>query len=217
MEFEALAEAFEKEQEEKIDNKVTVATEKSVVGATEMGGAIRDVQTRIVEKAVEKINDKNIIKKHSDKIAKISDKAIEVEAEKQRLIVEQVNADNKVVEQEIKNRLIVLKAEAKRLQAEQEQLNKDQKAEHKARYKAAKWELYKDKLQKMKYTYVPCKFVLCMLLFFDGVKSFFDGLGTISTAIVKALRWIIIIGIILAVLMSIPVTREWITTILKFK
>lgn len=217
MDFEALAEAFEKEQKDKADNKVTVATEKSVVDATEMGGAIRDVQKRIVEKAIGKINDKGIIKKHSDKIAEISDKAIQVEAEKQRLIVEQVNADNKVVEQEIKNRLIVLKAEAKRLEAEQKQLSKDQEAEHKARDKAAKWELYKDKLQRMKYTYVPCEFVLFMLLFFDGVKSFFDGLGTISTAIVKAFRWIIIISIVLAVLMSIPVTREWLTTILKFR
>ena len=68
---------------------------------------------------------------------------------------------------------------------------------------------------KMKYSYVPNAFILSMLLFFDGVKSFFDGLGTVSTAIVKALKWVILVGLILVVLFSIPITREWIINLLS--
>lgn len=74
--------------------------------------------------------------------------------------------------------------------------------------------MYKDKLEKMKYTYVPNVFVLSMLLFFDGIRSFFDGLGTVSTSIVKAMKWVLLFGAICIVLFSIPVTREWIVNLL---
>lgn len=186
------------------------------VTISDVGGAIGDAKQKIIQKAAEKIQDEKLIEKHSDAIAKISDRALEVEAEKQRLIVEEVNADNKVVAQEIKNRLIVLKAEAKRLEKEQKQLDKDQKADHKRRDKDAKWELYGEKLTKMKYTYVPNIFVLSMLLFFDGLKSFFDGLGSVSTAIAKAFKWVLIAAIILAAIMIIPVSREWLLSLLQF-
>lgn len=179
--------------------------------------AVTDTQRKIIEKAKEKINDEKIIEKHSESIAKITDRALEVEAEQQSLEVEKVNADNKVKAQEIKNRLIVLKAEAKRLKREQKQSSKEQKAEHKRRNQEAKWELYKGKLSKMKYDYVPNEFVLRMLLFFDGLVSFFNGIGATSTAIVKALKWLIIILGIIGVLMAVPVTREWLLTLLKFK
>ena len=182
-----------------------------------MGGAIDEATQKIIEKAKAKIQDQKIIEKHSDNIAKISDRALEVEAEKQRLIVEEVNADNKVVAQEIKNRLIVLKAEAKRIKKEQKQLDKDQKAEHKKRDNEAKWNLYGDKLKRMKYSYVPNAFILSMLLFFDGARSFFDGLGTVSTAIVKAFKWIFIIGALVALVVVIPATREWFLSLLQFK
>ena len=140
-----------------------------------------------------------------------------MEAEKQRLVVEEVNANNKVVAQEIKNRLIVLKAEAKRLKQEQKQLDKDQKSDHKRRNNEAKWEIYGDKLKRMKYTYVPNAFVLYMLLFFDGIVGFFNGVGEISTSILKAFKWVLIIGGIIAVLMFVPITREWLLEMLKFK
>lgn len=184
---------------------------------SDVGGAIGDAKQKIIQKAAEKIQDEKLIEKHSDAIAKITDRTLEVEAEKQRLIVEAVNADNKVVAQEIKNRLIVLKAEAKRLEKEQKQLNKDQKADHRKRDKDAKWELYGEKLKKMKYSYVPNIFVLTMLLFFDGLKSFFDGLGSVSTAIAKAFKWVLIGALLLAVAMIVPVTREWLLSLLQFK
>lgn len=167
------------------------------------------VQQDILERAQKKISSEKIVDKHAENLKKVADKALEVDAERASLTVQEQEADNKVRKQEIKNKLIVLKAEAKRLAKEQEQLNREQKADHKARNKAAKWELYKDKLTKMHYTYVPCAFVLAMLLFFDGIRSFFDGLGTVSTAIVKACKWLFLIDAILIVLFSIPVTRDW--------
>jgi hypothetical protein len=187
------------------------------VTISDVGGAIGEAKQKIIQKASEKIKDDKLIEKHSDAIARISDRALEVEAEKQRLVVEAVNADNEVVAQEIKNRLIVLRAEAVRLQKEQKQLDRDQKADHRRRNKEAKWELYGDKLTKMKYNYVPCWFVLTMLLFFDGLKGFFDGLGSVSTAIAKACKWVLIGAIICGVIMAIPVTRDWFLSLLQFK
>lgn len=193
----------------------TALMEQTKVAEKNFGTVVGGVQGKILEEATKQISSEKIVNKHAENLKNIADKALEVQAEQASLHVQEQEADNKVRKQEIKNKLIVLKAEAQRLEKEQKQLNKEQKADHKRRNKEAKWELYKDKLTKMKYTYVPCAFVLAMLLFFDGVKSFFDGLGTVNTAIVKALKWVILIGIILIVLFSIPVTNEWITKFLS--
>lgn len=217
-EFEAQQLKMEEPQEtaEGTDALLVVKTEnheiaeRTVVSPNgNFSAVVGGVQQDILERAKEKISDEKIVDKHAENLKKVADKALEVDAERASLTVQEQEADNKVRKQEIKNKLIVLKAEAKRLEKEQEQLNREQKADHKRRNKEAKWELYKDKLEKMHYTYVPCAFVLAMLLFFDGVRSFFDGLGTVSTAIVKALKWVLLIGAILIVLFSIPITRDW--------
>lgn len=216
--------ATEESSNEKSDNSLPTIQQENSSAIIEQStynsdfkSAVGDTQRKIIEKAKEKINDEKMIEKHSESIAKITDRALEVEAEQQRLVVEKVNADNKVVEQGIRNKLIVLKAEARRLKKEQKQISKEQKADHKKRNQEAKWELYKDKLTKMKYDYVPNAFILKMLLFFDGIVSFFNGVGATSTAIVKALKWVIIIALIIIVLMAIPITREWLLALLKFK
>lgn len=214
MDFEKLAQEFEQEQPE-AKQETAVAVKREGGGGISAYDVVGGTQQEVLRRAQDKINSEKILEKHASKIAKITDKAMEVDAERASLNVQHQDAANKVEKQEIKNRLIVLKAEAKRLKEEQKQQNKEQKAEHKARNKAAKWELYKDKLQRMKYDYVPNPFILSMLLFFDGLKSFFDGLGTLSTAIVKALKWVLLIGAILIVLFSVPVTREWIINLLN--
>lgn len=173
-------------------------------------------KNEIVKGAKDILNQKKGIKKHSKTIADIANEGLKAEEQIERLKVEEINADNRVRKQEIKNRLIVLKAEAKRLKKEQKQLNKDQKAQHKKRNADAKWEVYGEKLTKMKYDYVPNPFVLKMLLMFDGIVSFFNGVGATSTAIMKALKWVLLIIAIIAVLMIIPVSREWLLGILKF-
>lgn len=216
MDIEGLAREFESE---KAGKDVVPADENQISEQSDINISAFDVvggtQQKVLQRAQEKINSEKILEKHASKIAKITDKAMSVDAERAALKVDKQDADNKVEKQEIRNRLIVLKAEAKRLKKEQKQLSLEQKADHKARNKAAKWELYKGKLEKMKYNYVPNVFILSMLLFFDGVKSFFDGLGTVSTAIVKALKWVLLIGAILIVVFSIPVTRDWIVNLLN--
>lgn len=190
--------------------------ERTVVSPSgKFTAVVGGVQQDILERAQKKISSEKIVDKHAENLKKVADKALEVDAERASLTVQEQEADNKVRKQEIRNKLIVLKAEAKRLEKEQKQLNREQKADHKARNKQAKWELYKDKLEKMHYSYVPNIFVLSMLLFFDGVRSFFDGLGTVSTAIVKALKWVLLFGAIFIVLFSIPVTRDWLTNLLS--
>lgn len=227
-ELERLAREFEaqqnttEQQTEAVENHTVVMIEKTKIAEQPTASAslgfssvVGGVQSNILKKAQEKISDEKIVDKHAENLKKVADEALRVQAEQASLTVQEQEANNKVRKQEIKNKLIVLKAEAERLKKEQKQLNKEQKADHKRRNKEAKWELYKDKLTKMKYSYVPNTFVLAMLLFFDGVRSFFDGLGTVSTAIVKAFKWVFLIGAILIVLFSIPVTREWILNLLS--
>lgn len=228
MDYEKLAQEFEAQQQtteqpEIAEENAAEAVETLPVAKTEheltekipasasvgFASVVGGVQSDILEKAKEKISDEKIVDKHAENLKRVADEALRVQAEQASLTVQEQEADNKVRKQEIRNKLIVLKAEAQRLEKEQKQLNAEQKADHKRRNKEAKWELYKDKLTKMKYTYVPCAFVLAMLLFFDGVRSFFDGVGTVSTAIVKACKWLFVIGAILIVLFSISVTRNW--------
>ena len=177
---------------------------------TAVSGALTQVKKDITTDAIEDINKRKFIKKHSRNLAKISDEALGVEIETQKLRVASNNVNNKVRKQEIKNRLIELKTQAIQLKKEQKQTLKEQKADHKKRNKSILWETYAGKLESMGYDYVPNKFVLKMLLACDGVKSFFDGLGKISTAMLKCFKWIIILGLIIAVIMLIPVTRNYI-------
>ena len=197
----------------KTENPIT--EQSSVPGSVGFTTVVGGVQKDILNKAKEKISDEKIVDKHAESLKNIADKALEAQAELASLTVQEQEADNKVRKQEIRNKLIVLKAEAQRLEREQKQLNKEQKADHIKRNKEAQWELYKNKLEKMKYSYVPNKVVLWILLFTDGARSFFNGLGTISTAIVGALKWVLIGGAILIVLFSIPVTREWLINLLS--
>ena len=205
---------LEKIIEEKASSLIVKETETEHLGC--VGQAINEVEEKIVQKAVLKVNDEKIIEKHAKRLAEISDEALEAETEKQELIVKDKKARNKAEKQEIRNRLIALNTEAIKLKREKKQTLKEQKADHKKRNKDALWEIYKDKLTKMKYTYVPNRFILKMLLFFDGVVSFFNGLGAVSTAIMKALKWILAIVIVVGVLLIVPVTRQWIFELLGF-
>lgn len=219
MDIEVLARKFE-ENPNVTEQKKDLVSVESVKEVTYMSNTSTDdvvgkTKQQILQRAQEKIKSNKIIEKHAKKLAQISDDAIKVDSERADLKVRQQDAANKVEKQEIKNRLIVLRAEAERLKKEQKQLNKEQKAEHRTRNKAAKWDLYKGKLGKMGYDYVPNVIVLSMLLFFDGIKSFFDGVGAVSTAAVKALKWVLLIGAILIVLFGVPVTRNWLINLLN--
>lgn len=196
-----------------INNSVVENHENNLSTVTD---AICDVKGKIIDKAFDKIDNDKIIDKHADKLAEIADQSLQADTEKERLKVEQSKADNKAEKQRIKNELIELKTNAIKLKRERKQALKEQRANHKKRNDDIAWEKYKDKLEKMKYTYVPNMFILRMLLFFDGIVGFFNGVGEVSKSIMKALRWFIIIAIILIVIFIIPVTRNWFINLLGF-
>ena len=184
--------------------------------STEVDTAVGSVKGKILGGALTKVDNEKSINKHSDELTKVANDAIKADIEKARLKVEQTNADNKAEKQKIKNELIILKTEAIRLKREKKQILKEQRAEHKKRNKDALLATYEKKLTKMGYDYVPNIVVLKMLLVVDGIVSFFEGIGKISTSIMKALKWILIIGAIFGILMIFPTTQTWILQLLGF-
>lgn len=197
-------------------SKIVAGEQTTPVLPTHIDEAVDEVKGKIVTNAISKINDDKIIEKHSKELADITDEALSADIETERLKTKRKRADNSAEKQSIHNKLIELKTEAIRLKREKKQILREQKAEHKKRNDEIAWEKYKGKLSKMNYTYVPNKFILAMLLFFDGIVSFFNGLGAVSTAIMKAVRWLVIILLILAVIFAIPATRNWFTNLLGF-
>jgi hypothetical protein len=204
------------EENSGLNNLIKQENSSQVELGTGVVNAVDNVKDKIINEALVKVDDKHSIDKHAKKLADVADKALKADIDKEDLKVEKTKAENKAEKQEIKNRLIELKTEAKRLKREHKQILKEQKADHKKRNKDILWETYKEKLEKMKYTYVPNIVILKMLLGIDGIVSFFDGIGKISTSIMKALKWIIIAGAVFGVLMIFPSTKEWILGLLGF-
>lgn len=219
MDYEELAEKFE-ENYDTPKQELRVAEDNTQIASTPVEGysadnVVQATQNQILEGAKKLISDDKIIEKHAKTLADIADKAIAADSEAVELGVQRKRAANKAEKQRIRNELIVLRAEAKRLKREQKQLAKEQRIDHAKRNADAMWEKYGEKLTKLKYDYVPNKVTLAMLLFFDSIRSFFDGLGTISTSIVKAAKWILLLGIIFGIIYAIPFTREILLNILN--
>ena len=193
-------------------------TEEKAIQETSVGveGAVDNVKGKIMGGALTKVDNAKSIDKHAGELAKVANDAIRADIKKENLKVERTKAENKGEKQKIKNELIALKTEAKRLKREHKQILKEQKLEHQKRDREALWATYEKKLTKIGYSYVPNKFLLKMLLLIDGIVSWFEGVGRISTAIMKALKWVFIISIIAIVLMIIPATREWLLSLLGF-
>ena len=213
-----MEEDVRKEIERQANEIVEKKTQETQIQETGVGvgGAVGNVKGKIVDEAINKVDNNKSVKKHADELAKVANDAIRADIDKENLKVQRTRAENKAEKQRIKNELIALKTEAKRLKREKKQILREQRADHKKRNKDALWEIYKDKLTKMGYSYVPNRFVLGMLLFFDGVVGFFNGVGATSTAIMKALKWILIVGVIFVVLMIFPTTKEWLLGLLGF-
>ena len=199
MNIEKLAQQFEAQHSKTEYPKVEVTElELPAVVLTENENA--DIQS-VAENTESEKND--------GEESKLADELRKAQEERENLRVQKQEADNKIRKQEIKNDLIVLKAKAIRLKREQRQLIKEQKIDHKVRSKEARWQLHKDSLTQMKYTYVPNLIVLYVLLFINGVTGFFKGLRAVNPTLLKVIRWVVVIGIILAILFSIPSTNQW--------
>lgn len=174
------------------------------------------VKEDILQGAKQKLDNQKTKDKHSKKLAEVADTAIEAEIEIERLKVSKIQAKNKADKRAIANELYVLKQEHKRNKKEQRSLNENQRIEHKIIVKEKKWETYGKSLQTLGYDYVPNIIVLSIIMFLVGAKAFFNGIAKTGDSMVKALKWIILVVAILAIIFIIPVTREWLLSILGY-
>ena len=179
-------------------------------------GVIHTTKDRILEEAEKKINQEKIIDKHSTKLSKVADTLMEVETEKAAIEVRKKDADNRAEKQEIKNRLIVLRNEAKRLRLEEKHKNSMQKLQIKSDKKRIQWERLEKTLTPLGYDYVPNPIALHILLMLVGIKAFVNGVGEVGTAVLKCLKWIIFLGLAITIVLIIPVSREWFLELLGF-
>lgn len=183
---------------------------------TNLDNTLNIAHQSIVEKASEQINDKAKIDKKAKTLTELVDKKFAVDAETKNVEIEEQDVNNKAKKKELRNRLIVLRNEAKRIKKEQKNLNKQQRIEHKNATKAALWETYGKALTELGYDYVPNKLTLAILMFLVGAKAFINGMNKIGNALVKCLKWAFVIGFILVIVFSIPASRQWILNVLGF-
>ena len=170
----------------------------------------------IVTRAQERINSDRIVDKHAKALAKNADARIKNEIERQNVENERKAANNEIDRKTLANALYKIKQESKRLKKEQAHLTAMQKQTHRQQRSAAYWEEHKETLEQYGMKQGSSRVACEILLWLDGVKSFFNGLSKVSDAIVKALKWILIIGGSFAVLMIIPATRNWLLSLLGF-
>ena len=183
---------------------------------THVSVALETAAQTIVHRAQERINNERIIDKHARALAKNADDRIANEIDRQNVENERKRADNKIDRKELANKLYQIKEESKRLKKEQRHLSKMQRQEHKIAKLHAYWEAHGETLEQYK-MHEGSSLIACnILLWLDGVKSFFLGLSKVSDALVKALKYILIAGAVAGILFAIPVTRNWLLTLLGF-
>ena len=135
-------------------------------------GIINTTKDKILEEAEKKINQDKIIDKHSTKLSKVADDLMAVETEKAAIEVQKKDASNKAEKQEIKNKLIILKNEAKRLRKAERHKNRLQKISIKQEKSNKRWEMLESTLKPLGYDYVPNTIALHILLMLVGIKAF---------------------------------------------
>ena len=198
-----------------IESEVNALMTDSFSGNSAVG-IINTTKEKILEKAEQKINQEKIIDKHSTKLSKVADDLMKVETEKAAIEVQKKDATNKAEKQEIKNRLIVLKSEAKRLRKTEKHKNKMQKITIKAERKQKHWEKLESTLKPLGYNYVPNPLALHILLMLVGIKAFINGIRTVGDAIFKCFKWVMFLCLVSIIVLIIPVTRTWILELLGF-
>lgn len=201
---------------EQIKEQYAQEKELQTVG-TSTHNIVGDVKYDILSGARKRLDNEKTKEKHSKKLASVADKAIETEIEIERLKVEQQKADNVIEKKRIKNEMFILRQEHKRAKKEQQELNAMQKIAHRQGRKQKKWETYGSSLEQLGYDYVPNPIVLAIVLFLVGARAFFNGLSKMGDAMVKALKWLFIVGAVLVIIMTVPVTREWFLALLGYK
>lgn len=140
-------------------------------------------------------NDK-FVRRKSRKLAKVGDKLVEEEIKFRDNKANARKAQNRVDRQTIKNNLYVAKQEKKRAVKEQRHLNRCQKETHRQEIADYRWKEYGEMLSNYGFKKTPSSFVFYIIVFFDGTARFLDGVNKANNKLIKALKYIIIIGIL---------------------
>lgn len=194
----------------------TSATAVSAIVSTPVADALQGSVEKIVNEAQKKVGDKKTIDKNAKALADVAQERLTNEIDRQRVENARKAADNKIDRKTLANELYKIKQESKRLKTEQKHLSAMQAQEHKRERAEAYWNEHKDTLVQYGMKQGSSRLACNILLWLDGVKSFFTGLSKVSDAIVKALKWVLIVGGVFAVLMIVPVTRNWLLDLLGY-
>lgn len=193
-----------------------VTTPPPATVSTPVADALQGSVEKIVTEAQKKVGDKKTIDKNAKALADVAQERLTNEIDRQRVENARKAADNKIDRKTLANELYKIKQESKRLKKEQRHLSAMQKQRHEQDRSAAYWGEHSETLLQYGMKQGSSRIACNILLWLDGVKSFFTGLGKVSDAIVKALKWVLIIGGVVAVLMIVPVTRNWLLELLGF-
>ena len=195
---------------------VVEQVEQKEAGVSLAAPAVMEAAKASMDEASNLVNDKKKVKKRAKDLADIADDMIENQLDTERLKNEKAASKNKVERAQIANALYEAQQEGVRLRKEAKHQSEMQKARHDAEKKKAYWETHKAVLEQYG-MHEGSNVISCeILLFLDGVKAFFLGLAKVSDALVKALKWILIIALVIGGVMIVPVTRKWILTLLGF-
>lgn len=162
------------------------------------------------------VNEKKKVTRRAKDLADIADDMIENQLDTERLKNEKAASKNKVERAQIANDLYEAQQTGVRLRKEAKHQSEMQKARHKAERKKAYWEANEETLKQYGMREGSSRVACEIIRWLDGVKAFFTGIGKVSDALVKALKWILIVGLVIGGLMIVPVTRNWILTLLGF-
>lgn len=195
------------------DRPAPLPAQTSVV-STVLG--LDETVANIVKKTKERVNEDKYVDKRAEDLAKVADKHLKNEIEIRNVQEARREAKNKTDRKEIANTLLTLKEKSKRLKKEERHLSEMQKARHKREKIHEYWEAHKETLELYKMREGSSRFACSILLWLDGVKSFFIGISKVSDALVKALKYVLISAAVFGAVMAIPVTRNWLLTILGF-
>lgn len=158
-----------------------------------------EVTQKIQREVNNALKDDKFVNKKSRKLAKVGDKLVEEEIKLRDNTARAKKAKNRVDRQIIKNNLYVAKQEKKRAVKEQKHLNRCQKETHKQEVAEYRWKEYGDMLQKYNYEKTPSDIVFKVIVFFDGSARLWDSLNRANNKFIKAMKFVIIAGILVLV------------------
>lgn len=188
-------------------------------GDTDLTSADRKptLEEKIGAKVENNINSEASISKYAKKLTAVSDNMVINSIEKEANVALRGKADNSAVRQQIKNDLFELRQEKKRLTKEQKFLNSQQKSLHRHELKQKNWETYGKTLSSYGFDSMPNSFVAKTILFLDAAKGFLEGINKVNNKLIKAMKYFIIAGLIIGVVLIIPSFRKIIFDLFGFK